>query len=144
MALLGALEHGIYVEKEDDDECHGMSISQIHQYFGLDKDYSEISVEEEEQSQAEIVEDLDDEDSISDDEEWLASPSGSEDEEMEELDDPDIVWFIINSCVYIYQIKYRTLLRSSIMTRVIYTTSRLLSQSIHPHSKIDPNFIELL
>jgi hypothetical protein len=143
MALLGALEHGIYVEKEDDDECHGMSISQIQQYFGLNKDCSEISVEEEEQSQ-EIVEDVGDEDSISDDEEWLASPSGSEDEEMEELDDPDIVWFIINSCVYISQIKYRTLLRSSIMTRVIYTTSRLLSQSIHPHSKIDPNVIELL
>lgn len=104
MALLGALEHGIYVENEDDDECHGMSIAQIHQYFGLDKDQSddEISVEEEEQSQAEIVGDVGDEDSTSDDEDWLASED--EDSEMEELDDPDVVCFIIISWVYVYQI----------------------------------------
>src|SRR5882762_10009959 len=108
MALLGALEHGIYVENEEDDECHGMSKSQIHQYFGLEEDGSddEISVEEEEQSQAEIDGDVGDEDSFSDDEEWpgLASPSGSEDEEKEESDDSDIICFIIISCVYIYQI----------------------------------------
>jgi hypothetical protein len=105
MALLGALEHGIYVEKEEDDECHGMSIAQIHQYFGLDKDGSdnEISVEEEEQCQAEIVGDVGDEDSMSDDDEWLACPSGSEDEEMEELDVPDDVCFIFISWVHIYQ-----------------------------------------
>jgi hypothetical protein len=75
MALLGALEHGVYVEKEEDDECHGMSIAQIHQYFGLDKDGSddEMSIEEEEQCQAEIVGDVGDvgdEDSISDNEDF--------------------------------------------------------------------------
>jgi hypothetical protein len=111
MALLGALEHGVYVDNEDEDECHGMSIAQIHQYFGLDKDGSEpsddeISVEEEEQSQAEIVGDVGEEDSMSDDEDWLGCPSGSEDEdsEMEELDEPDVVCFIILSWVYVYQI----------------------------------------
>ena len=105
MALLGALENGIYVEKEEDDECHGMSIAKIHQYFGLDKDGSdnEISVVEEEQCQAEIVGDVGDEDSMSDDDEWLACPSGSEDEEMEELDVPDDVCFIFISWVHIYQ-----------------------------------------
>ena len=85
-----------------------MSIAQIHQYFGMGKDGSddEISVEEEEQSQPEIVGDVGDEESMSDDEDWLASPSGSEDEdsEMEELDDPDVVCFIIISWVYVYQI----------------------------------------
>ena len=107
MALLGALEHGVYVEKEDDDECHGMSIAQIHQYFSLDKDGSndEMSVEEEEQCQAE---DVGDEDSMSDDEDWSACPSrsGSEDE-LEEMDGPrplaDVVCFIIISWVYDYQ-----------------------------------------
>jgi hypothetical protein len=117
MALLGALEHGIYVEKEDDsdDECHGLSIAQIHQYFGLDKDGSETSddemlVEEEEQCQAEDVGDVGDEDSMSNDEDWLASPSGSEDEEMEELDasDPDVVCFIIIS--WVYESEYQTIL----------------------------------
>jgi hypothetical protein len=108
MALLGALEHGVYVEKEDDDECHGMSIAQIHQYFGLDKDGydDEMSIEEEEQCQAEIVGDVGDEDSISDNEDLLACPSGSEDEELEELeelDDPDVVCFVIISSVYVYQ-----------------------------------------
>lgn len=105
MALLGALEHGLYVEKED-DECHGMSIAQIHQYFGLDKNGSddEISVEGEEQCQAEIVGDVGDEDSMFDDEDWMSWPSGSdEDEEMEILDDPDVVCFIIISWVYFYQ-----------------------------------------
>ena len=114
MALLGALEHGIYVEKEEDDECHGMSIAQIHQYFGLDKDGSdnEISVEEEEQCQAEIVGDVGDEDSMSDDEEWpgitcpSASGSDDEDSDMEGLDDPDIVCFTIISCVYFYQTNF--------------------------------------
>jgi hypothetical protein len=103
MALLGALEHGVYVDNEDDDECHGMSIAQIEQHFGLDKDGSddEMSVEEEEASQAEIVGDVGDEDSISDDEDLLACASGSEDEdsEMEELDGPDVVCFIIISWV---------------------------------------------
>ena len=33
MALLGALEHGIYVDNEDNDECHGMSVAQIHEYL---------------------------------------------------------------------------------------------------------------
>ena len=103
MALLGALEHGVYVENEDDNECHGMSIAQIHQHFGLDKDGSddEMSIEEEEASQAKIVGDVGDEDSISDDDDWLACASGSEDEdsEMEELDGPDVVCFIIISWV---------------------------------------------
>ena len=107
MALLGALEHGVYVEKEDDDECHGMSIAQIHQYFGLDKDgYDDEMSKEEEQCQAEIVGDVGDEDSISDNEDLLACPSGSEDEELEELeelDDPDVVCFVIISSVYVYQ-----------------------------------------
>jgi hypothetical protein len=100
MALLGALEHGIYVDEKYDDECHGMSIAQIHEYFGLDKDGSDdgISVEEEEQSQAEIVGDVGDENSTSDDEDWLACPGGEdEDSEMEELDEPDVVCFIIIS-----------------------------------------------
>jgi hypothetical protein len=105
MALLGALEHGIYVDNEDDDDCHGMSIAQIHEYFGLDRDASddEKSVEEEEQSQAEIDVDVGDKNSTSDDEDWLACPSGSEDEdlEMEDLDEP--VCFIILSWVYVYQ-----------------------------------------
>jgi hypothetical protein len=93
MSLLGALEHGIYVEKEvtddSDDECHGMSIAQIHQHFGLDKVgcEGEMSVEEEEQCQAEKVVD---EDSMPDDdsEDWLVCPSEghSEDERLEELD----------------------------------------------------------
>jgi len=103
MALLGALEHGVYVENEDDNECQGMSIAQIHQHFGLDKDGSddEMSIEEEEASQAEIVGDVGDEDLISDDDDWLACASGSEDEdsEMEELDGPDVVCFIIISWV---------------------------------------------
>jgi hypothetical protein len=101
MALLGALEHGIYVEKEEEDECHGMSIGQIHQYFGLDKDGSDnetrMSDEEEEDCQAEICGDVGDEDSMSDDDEWLACPSGSEDEEMKGLDVPDDVCFIFIS-----------------------------------------------
>ena len=104
MALLGGLEHGIYVDKEDDDECHGMSVAQIHQYFGLGNDGSddEMLVEEEEQCQAEDVGDVGDEDSISDDENWLACSSGSEYEEMEELDDPDVVCIIIIFWVYFY------------------------------------------
>ena len=92
MALLGALEHGIYVEEEE-DECHGMSSSQIHQHFD-----DEISDEEEGQCQAEN--DIDDEESMSDDE---SCPSGSEDEHMEELDVPDIVCFNIISWVNVYQ-----------------------------------------
>ena len=90
MALLGALEHGIYVEKDsdDDDECHGMSIVKIHQYFGLDKDGSDVempvSVEEEEQ--AENVGNIGVEDLISDDnlEDWLACFLGSHPEEWDE------------------------------------------------------------
>ena len=103
MALLGALEHGVYVENEDDDECHGMSIAQIRQYFGLDKDVSddEISVEEEEQCQTGVVGDVGDEDSMSDDEDWLACHSESE-EETEELDDPDVVCFIIIFWIDVY------------------------------------------
>ena len=75
-----------------------MSIAQIHQYFGLDIDGSddEISVEEEEQCQTEIVGDVGDEDSMSDDEDWLACHSESEEEETEELDDPDVVMFYYN------------------------------------------------
>ncbi len=38
MALLGALEHGIYVDNEDEDECLGMSTAQICQYFGIEQD----------------------------------------------------------------------------------------------------------
>ena len=85
-----------------------MSIAQIHQYFGLDKDGydDEMSIEEEEQCQAEIVGDVGDEDSISDNEDLLACHSGSEDEELEQLeqlDDPDVVCFVIISWVYVYQ-----------------------------------------
>ena len=97
MALLGTLEHGVYVEEEE-DECHGMSPSQIHQYFGLADD--EISDEEQEQCQAENDGDIGDEESMSDDE---SCPSGSKDEQMEELDVPDIVCFNIISWVNVYQ-----------------------------------------
>lgn len=38
MALLGALEHGIYVDDEDDDECAGMSIAQIYEHFGIQQE----------------------------------------------------------------------------------------------------------
>jgi|SRR5882762_6903266 hypothetical protein len=38
MALLGALEHGIYVDNEDEGECLGMSTAQICQYFGIEQD----------------------------------------------------------------------------------------------------------
>ena len=72
--------------------------------LGLDKDGSDdISVEEEEQYEAEIDGDVGDENSTSDDEDWLVCPSGSEDEdsEVEELDEP--VCFIILSWVYDYQ-----------------------------------------
>jgi hypothetical protein len=108
MAFLGALEHGVYVEKEDDDECHGMSTAQIYRHFGLDKDSSdeengsddEMSVVEEEQYQ---TENIGDEESMSDDDDWMACPSGSEDEEMEELDGPDVVCFIIISWVHVSQ-----------------------------------------
>lgn len=100
MALLGALEHGIYVEKEDEDldECHGMSIAQIHQHF----DDGETSVEEEEQCQGENV---GDEDTMSDDEDWLACHSGGEDEKLDELDEPlaDVVSFITIFWVNVYQ-----------------------------------------
>ena len=37
MALLGALEHGIYVDDEDDDECAGMSVAEIYEYFGMEQ-----------------------------------------------------------------------------------------------------------
>jgi len=37
MALLGALEHGIYVDDEDDDECAGMSIAEIYEHFGMEQ-----------------------------------------------------------------------------------------------------------
>jgi hypothetical protein len=108
MALLGGLEHGIYVDKEDDDECQGMSIAQIHQYYGQDiHGYDdEVSDEEGEQHQAEFDVDVDDEDSMSDDsdasEDCFAGLSGSEDAEMEELEDPDVVCIIIISLVYVY------------------------------------------
>ena len=103
MALLGAIEHGIYVEKEDDDECQGMSTAQIHQYFGLDKDGSddEISVEEEEQCRAEIVGDVGDEESMSDDDDWMTCPPVSEDEDIEEMEDSDVVCIITISWVYV-------------------------------------------
>ena len=37
MALLGALEHGIYVDDEDDDKCAGMSIAEIYEHFGMEQ-----------------------------------------------------------------------------------------------------------
>ena len=37
MALLGALEHGIYIDDEDDDECAGMSIAEIYEHFGMEQ-----------------------------------------------------------------------------------------------------------
>ena len=96
MALLGALEHDVYVEKDsdDDDECHGMSIVQIHQYFGLDKDGSDVEmpVSAEEEEQAENVGNISVENLISDDdlEDWLACFLGSDlEDEFEELRDLD-------------------------------------------------------
>jgi len=51
MALLGALEHGIYVDDEDDDECAGMSIAEIYDYFGMEQQSDDgedtLSTEEE-------------------------------------------------------------------------------------------------
>jgi hypothetical protein len=105
MGLLGALECGIYVEVGDDDECHGMSIAQIHQNYGLEAldegaSDDEMSVKGGEQCQADNV---GDEDSMSDDEDWLACPSGSEDEELDELDDPDVVFSVFIFWVYVNQ-----------------------------------------
>ena len=37
MALLEALEHRIYVNDEDDDECAGMSIAEIYKHFSMEQ-----------------------------------------------------------------------------------------------------------
>ena len=130
MALLGALEHGVYMEKDsdDDDECHGMSIVQIHQYFGLDKDGSDVEmpVSAEEEEQVENVGNIGVEDLISDDdlEDWLACFLGSDSEDkIEELHDLDHdgICFIFISMSLCLSSNFRTLHGNSM--RVICTMS---------------------
>jgi hypothetical protein len=81
MTFLGALEHGIYVDDED-DECLGMSVAQIRQYYGLDKDSDEdedaMSAEKDE------IHDVGDEDSMIDDAEEDVSDEDSIDGDEED------------------------------------------------------------
>jgi len=63
--LLGGLEHGIYVDNEDGDECLGMSTTQICQYFGIEQDSDEDGDEMSTQEEGiHISGDIGDEDSI--------------------------------------------------------------------------------
>ena len=107
MALLGALEHGIYVDNEDDDECLGMSIAQIHEYFGIEyfgteqetdgDDDDKMSTEEEEMhtpadfGHEDFIEgDFGDDDSIfAGDEDSLGYISEGEVEEMQEFSEEE-------------------------------------------------------
>jgi len=104
MVLLGALEHGIYVDNKDDDECLGMSTARICQYFGIeqesDNDEDAVSTEEEGTHPS----DIGDEDSIIDDtgadfghedstfddaEDWLAYLSEGEDKLIHEFSEEE-------------------------------------------------------
>jgi hypothetical protein len=152
MAFLGALEHGIYVDDENDDECLGMSVSQIYEYFGVEQesnDDGEISAEEEDMH---ISADVSHEDLIMDDSDGYFGEddsSAGEDEGMEDFSDEEfeqeheIVW------VYHHFIEKRLIknlfrLLPWRLMRVVSTIHQSASPSIHLHLRIGLNNIKLL
>lgn len=119
MALLGALEHGIYVDNEDDDECLGMSTAQIHEYFGIEyfdieqetdgDDDEKMTTEEEEMHipadvrHEDFIDDSegdfgDDDSTFAGDEDWLGYISEGEVEEMQEFSEGEEGRDIV--CIY--------------------------------------------
>ena len=158
MTLLGALEHGIYVDNEDDDECLGMSPDQIRQYFGIeqdgDNDEDAMSVEEEHMQhpggidgEGSVIDDDTEEDSGDEDptfddaEDWLTHLSEGEHEGMQE-EEHDIV------CVHRYFIGISLIKQFSrflplIAMRLELTTTRSPSQSIHLPLNNSLTFIKL-
>jgi hypothetical protein len=151
MAFLGALEHGIYVDDENDDECLGMSTSQIYEYFGIEQesnDDDEISTEEDDMH---ISADVAHEDSIMDDsEEYFDEDDSSagEDEGMEDFSDEEFEQEQEVVCVYRHFmrksfIKFFFRLLPLIIMRVVSTIHQSTSPSIHLHLKISLNNIKL-
>lgn len=64
MALLGGLQHGVYLDEED-DPCEGMSVNEIRRHFGLEpEEGSDIGTEMEEEDITDGEIDEDDEYSI--------------------------------------------------------------------------------
>jgi len=153
MVLLGALEHGIYVDDEDDDECAGMSIAEIYEYFGMEQQSDDgedtLSTEEEDMDisgdEDAIIEDAEgagDGDLTFDDD--YISEGG--DEGTQEFsrgeEEPDIV------CIYYHfmgKIFIRNLSRflRPIILRMVSTMFQSPSPNIHLHSKIGLSFIKL-
>jgi len=156
MTLLGALEHGIYVDNEDDDECLGMSPEQIRQFFGIERDSDdddEVMSAEEERMQH--LGDIDDEDSVIDDteedfgdedptsddaEDWLAYISEGEDEGVQEEEHDTVC--LHRHFIGISFMKQFSRFLPLIALKVESTTTRSPSQSIPLPLKNSLTFIK--
>lgn len=152
MALLGGLEHGVYVDEENDD-CAGMSVAEIREHFGLEPEEesdNELSAEEDDGTEDGLGDD--DEDSIvvdpEEDQFFVESEgelseeeAGDDDEEartlfQEEAEFPAIVR------VYCYFPTFNFHSGNPRLPPPIttYIMTRFLSRSIPPRLKTDPNF----